>query len=60
MMSLYLAVLVLCMSAVYAAPMFDSQLEGHWHLWKNWHSKNYHEVGVSAQVEEHIVIGTPQ
>uniref|UniRef100_A0A8C7JLB4 Cathepsin L1-like n=2 Tax=Oncorhynchus kisutch TaxID=8019 RepID=A0A8C7JLB4_ONCKI len=43
MMSLYLAVLVLCMSAVFAAPMFDSQLEGHWHLWKNWHSKNYHE-----------------
>uniref|UniRef100_A0A8C8GIS0 Uncharacterized protein n=1 Tax=Oncorhynchus tshawytscha TaxID=74940 RepID=A0A8C8GIS0_ONCTS len=42
-MSLYLAVLVLCMSAVYAAPMFDSQLEGHWHLWKNWHSKSYHE-----------------
>ncbi|KAL0979950.1 hypothetical protein UPYG_G00191970 [Umbra pygmaea] len=38
-----LSVITLCLSAVLSAPSLDPQLNEHWNLWKNWHSKEYHE-----------------
>eukprot|EP00064_Thunnus_orientalis_P019845 superscaffoldBa00005152_g19975 len=38
-----LAVLAVCLSAVFSAPSLDPQLDDHWDLWKSWHSKKYHE-----------------
>lgn len=42
---MFASLLTLCMSAVFAAPSLDQKLDDHWHLWKNYHGKNYHEVG---------------
>ncbi|KAL4617465.1 cathepsin L-like [Arapaima gigas] len=39
-----LAVLLLGLSAAVALPLLDAQLDKHWHLWKKWHSKKYHET----------------
>ncbi|XP_034072559.1 cathepsin La [Gymnodraco acuticeps] len=38
-----LAVLAVCLSATLSAPSLDPRLDNHWNLWKNWHSKSYHE-----------------
>lgn len=43
-MRLCLVVLAVCLSAVFAAPSLDRELDSHWQQWKDWHSKNYHEV----------------
>uniref|UniRef100_A0A671QR05 Cathepsin propeptide inhibitor domain-containing protein n=1 Tax=Sinocyclocheilus anshuiensis TaxID=1608454 RepID=A0A671QR05_9TELE len=43
-MRVYLVAFTLCLSAVFAAPTLDKQLDDHWEQWKNWHSKKYHEV----------------
>uniref|UniRef100_A0A3Q3QHT4 Cystein proteinase inhibitor protein salarin n=1 Tax=Monopterus albus TaxID=43700 RepID=A0A3Q3QHT4_MONAL len=40
---LSLAVLAVCLSAVLSAPIMDPQLDGHWNLWKSWHTKKYHD-----------------
>ena len=40
-MKVYVA-LCLCLSAVFAAPGLDPELDNHWQLWKTWHGKNYH------------------
>lgn len=37
-------VLALCVTAALSAPSLDPQLDEHWNLWKDWHSKKYHEV----------------
>lgn len=37
-------VLALCVTAALSAPSLDPQLDQHWDLWKDWHSKKYHEV----------------
>ncbi|KAI2664464.1 Procathepsin L [Labeo rohita] len=42
-MRVYLAAFTLCLSAVFAAPTLDQQLDDHWEQWKSWHSKKYHE-----------------
>lgn len=47
------SLLTLCLSAVFAAPSLNQQLDDHWHLWKSWHEKNYHEVGSIESVAEH-------
>lgn len=39
-------VLALCVTAALSAPSLDPQLDDHWNLWKDWHSKTYHEVTV--------------
>lgn len=49
-MRVYLAVFTLCLSAVFAAPTLDKQLDDHWEQWKNWHSKKYHEVSVKGSL----------
>lgn len=36
--------LALCVTAALSAPSLDPQLDEHWNLWKDWHSKKYHEV----------------
>lgn len=41
-MRVFLAAFALCLSAVFAAPTLDQQLNDHWDQWKNWHSKKYH------------------
>lgn len=33
-----------CLGSVLCAPSLDPQLNQHWELWKDWHSKEYHEV----------------
>lgn len=40
---LLLALLTLYPVAVLSAPSLDPQLDEHWNLWKDWHTKNYHE-----------------
>lgn len=40
-----IVVLSLCLCAALSAPSLDPQLDQHWELWKDWHSKKYHEVG---------------
>ncbi|KAL2099931.1 hypothetical protein ACEWY4_004325 [Coilia grayii] len=35
---MYLLLLTLCVGDILA----DPQLDDHWHLWKSWHSKDYH------------------
>lgn len=40
-----IVVLSLCLCAALSAPSLDPQLDQHWDLWKDWHSKKYHEVG---------------
>ncbi len=47
------SLLTLCLSAVFAAPSLNQQLDDHWHLWKSWHEKNYHEVGSIESVAKH-------
>ncbi|XP_041098477.1 procathepsin L-like [Polyodon spathula] len=42
-MNLYLSLFSLCLAVASAAPSLDPLLDDHWHLWKNWHSKKYHE-----------------
>uniref|UniRef100_A0A8C1HT78 Cathepsin La n=1 Tax=Cyprinus carpio carpio TaxID=630221 RepID=A0A8C1HT78_CYPCA len=42
-MRVFLAAFALCLSAVFAAPTLDKQLDNHWEQWKNWHGKKYHE-----------------
>uniref|UniRef100_A0A672SG85 Cathepsin L1-like n=1 Tax=Sinocyclocheilus grahami TaxID=75366 RepID=A0A672SG85_SINGR len=42
-MRVYLVAFTLFLSAVFAAPTLDKQLDDHWEQWKNWHSKKYHE-----------------
>ncbi|XP_052411998.1 procathepsin L-like [Carassius gibelio] len=43
-MMLFASLLTLCLSAVFAAPSLNLlQSDSHWHLWKSWHGKNYHE-----------------
>lgn len=49
-MRVYLAAFTLCLSAVFAAPTLDKQLDDHWEQWKNWHSKKYHEVSVQIYI----------
>lgn len=39
-----LAVLAVCLSAALSAPSLDPQLDEHWELWKDWHTRKYHEV----------------
>lgn len=43
-MNVGLALLSLCLGLASAAPRIDPDLDGHWQLWKSWHSKDYHEV----------------
>ncbi|AWP07623.1 Cathepsin L [Scophthalmus maximus] len=43
MLPLPLALLAVCLSSGLSAPALDAQLDDHWGLWKNWHSKNYHQ-----------------
>lgn len=43
-MMLPLAVLALCLSTALSAPSLDPQLDEHWELWKDWHTRKYHEV----------------
>ncbi|NWI91166.1 CATL1 protein, partial [Pitta sordida] len=38
----FLAALCLCLGLVLGAPRLDSDLDGHWQLWKSWHNKDYH------------------
>nr|XP_005165198.1 cathepsin L, like isoform X1 [Danio rerio] len=42
-MLLFASLVTLCISAVFAAPTLDQKLDDHWHLWKRWHEKSYHE-----------------
>uniref|UniRef100_A0A8C1L6P1 Cathepsin Lb n=1 Tax=Cyprinus carpio TaxID=7962 RepID=A0A8C1L6P1_CYPCA len=42
-MMLFASFLTLCLSAVFAAPRLNLHLDDHWHLWKSWHGKDYHE-----------------
>lgn len=51
-MRVYLAAFTLCLSAVFAAPTLDKQLDDHWEQWKNWHSKKYHEVSVKIYINK--------
>lgn len=51
-MRVYLAAFTLCLSAVFAAPTLDKQLDDHWEQWKNWHSKTYHEVSVKIYINK--------
>lgn len=39
-----LVVLAVCLSAALSAPSLDPQLDEHWELWKDWHTRKYHEV----------------
>lgn len=39
-----LLVLTVCLGTALSAPSLDPQLDDHWDLWKNWHSRKYHEV----------------
>lgn len=48
-----IVVLSLCLCAALSAPSLDPQLDQHWDLWKDWHSKKYHEVGGT------LVVSTP-
>ncbi len=50
------SLLTLCLSAAFAAPSLNQQLDDHWHLWKSWHGKNYHEVGSIESVTKHKFI----
>lgn len=43
-MNVGLSLLSLCLGLASAAPRTDPDLDGHWRLWKSWHSKDYHEV----------------
>uniref|UniRef100_A0A8C2IJ23 Cathepsin L, like n=1 Tax=Cyprinus carpio TaxID=7962 RepID=A0A8C2IJ23_CYPCA len=43
LMMLFALLFTLCLSAVFAAPSLNQQLDDHWHLWKSWHGKNYNE-----------------
>lgn len=45
-----IVVLSLCLCAALSAPSLDPQLDNHWELWKDWHSKKYHEVGGTVLV----------
>lgn len=47
-----MAAFTLCLSAVFAAPTLDKQLDDHWEQWKNWHSKQYHEVSVKMYMNK--------
>ncbi|XP_056274627.1 cathepsin La isoform X1 [Pseudoliparis swirei] len=38
-----LLVLTVCLGTALSAPSLDPQLDDHWDLWKNWHSRKYHE-----------------
>ncbi|KAM4708315.1 procathepsin L-like [Discoglossus pictus] len=40
-MTLYLSVIALCLTAAFAAPSLDPDLDNHWHLWKTRHKKSY-------------------
>ncbi len=51
-MRVYLAAFTLCLSAVFAAPTLDKQLDDHWEQWKNWHSKKYHFVSVKIYINK--------
>ncbi|XP_068784330.1 procathepsin L [Struthio camelus] len=42
-MNVCLGMLSLCLGLSAAAPRRDPDLDGHWQLWKSWHSKDYHE-----------------
>ncbi len=50
------SLLTICLSAAFAAPSLNQQLDDHWHLWKSWHGKNYHEVGSIESVTKHKFI----
>lgn len=40
-MALYMGIFTLCLTAVFAAPALDPDLDNHWQLWKTWHAKSY-------------------
>lgn len=59
-MNVCLALLSLCLGLAFGAPRIDRDLDGHWQLWKSWHSKDYHEVsawrtaaGMCVQLSKH-------
>ncbi|MBN3277222.1 CATL1 protein, partial [Polyodon spathula] len=51
-MNLYLSLFSLCLAVASAAPSLDPLLDDHWHLWKNWHSKKYHEASTNEEFRQ--------
>ncbi|KAL6114854.1 ctsv [Pungitius sinensis] len=43
-MMLPLALLAVCLGAALSAPSLDPQLNDHWGLWKQWHTRDYHKM----------------